>query len=470
MADSTFSTLIRDGLFDPSPLDSISRVKTAVARELEALDPTARVISTDFFNHTFAPDFILRWPDTSERRVFLRLTYDTVALAEDVELIDAKNPLIFGLNPHDVDINLDAVSSAVEAQDAMFTQPDAVESLINRKSIDTTATMLGNALAQGGRGTFVNEAVSRFADTVVSGFAGAAALDVERTSAAVNAVQAQLGEVQSTRLTRVMQAVWEGGDGRIDQFPGSPDLTGRLNVEALRYLVTYVDIDDITFWQRVGRRVSITDLAALDFNTNRQNIERLIRANLDVITARAAFYVEDPLGIQGNKQSGGARWGLYEGRLTLETPNWFAVIDESKKDLEDLAPRRTHPVSVATFVKRASRSHLIEAKIQSGVETLTIEHDNGSLATSRLSSIADQYDGGSSVLSAVVSTPSGRVTVDTGAKTATGKTRSAIRMADLLTSTAPLLVDLELEEHDSLAAFLTYHESAGEQPFLEAAD
>ena len=42
--------------------DLIEGGKAAVVRELETLDPTVRIKTTDYFNHTFAPDLELAWP------------------------------------------------------------------------------------------------------------------------------------------------------------------------------------------------------------------------------------------------------------------------------------------------------------------------------------------------------------------------------------------------------------------------
>ncbi|MBN9612425.1 MAG: hypothetical protein J0H64_02980, partial [Actinobacteria bacterium] len=236
MADvSGFAAQILGGLFDPSPSESIFRVKDAVARELCALDVTAKIHSTDYFNHTFAPDFVMTWPDETSRRVYLRLTYDLRALADDVALIDSTDPLIFGLTSPESVAAQTVVDEAIANTDAMFTEPSALERLIDRKQSDSTANMLSNALAQGGRGSFVADQAVELAEVVSRGFDAAAQVEFKPTAKAVQAMEHRLGGPQAWRMNRVLQAVWEGSEGSLTQFPGGADTSGRLNPESLRY-------------------------------------------------------------------------------------------------------------------------------------------------------------------------------------------------------------------------------------------
>lgn len=214
MESSGYTTQIRDGLFDPSPRESIFRVKAAVANELAALDDTAQIRSTDFFNHTFAPDFVMTWPDKVERPVFLRMSYDLDALVEDVALIDAKDPFIFGLTPNEGTATDERIDEAVEETGAMFTEPDALERLIERKKTDSTANMLSNAIAQGGRGTFVGDEAVEFAEVVSRGFEAAADVKADGTAEAISEIEDRLGSTQAWRMNRVLQPSGKAARGR----------------------------------------------------------------------------------------------------------------------------------------------------------------------------------------------------------------------------------------------------------------
>ncbi|MGR6743175.1 hypothetical protein ACU6RU_14180 [Microbacterium sp. F1-18] len=465
MADvSGFAAQILDGLFDPSPRESIFRVKDAVAKELLALDATAKVRSTNYFNHTFAPDFVMTWPDESSRRVYLRLTYDLDALVDDVALIDSTDPLIFGLtSPESVEAQ-PAIDQVIADTDAMFTEPSALERLIDRKQSDSTANMLSNALAQGGRGTFVADQAVDLADVVSRGFDAAAQVEFGPTAEAVTAIEDRLGGPQAWRMNRVLQAVWEGSEGSLTQFPGGADTSGRLNPESLRYLVKYMRTDDERFWKRVGRGLRLSDLETLDFDTDSDNIQWLMKANLDVIAARAAVVKSDPLGLDSPAEGELFRWARRGRHISFEAPNLFAVLGGAKKDLDDVEKDAAQAVSVERFIERSDGFDLIEVSVHSGPEHISAKIDEGAISTERLRGLSATFEGAGEVAQSIVSTRSGRVNVDLAERTGTGVTRSKILMADLVATTIPLVYDLPEEYRDALAEFLAYEKDDGQTP------
>jgi hypothetical protein len=53
----------------------ITGVKQAVAPEVTSLSPDAKIVLTNYFNHSYMPDFVLHWNDAGrreERPIFLR--------------------------------------------------------------------------------------------------------------------------------------------------------------------------------------------------------------------------------------------------------------------------------------------------------------------------------------------------------------------------------------------------------------
>ncbi|MEV7799401.1 hypothetical protein AB0O14_09945 [Microbacterium foliorum] len=457
MADvSAFAALIHDGLFDPSPSESILRVKDAVAKELTALDSTARIKRTDYFNHTYAPDFVMTWPDARSRRVYLRMAYDLDALVDDVALIDSKDPLIFGLTESE---SIEAKPHVVEAiadSDAMFTEPAALEKLIDRKKADSTANMLSNALAQGGRGSFVGDEAVELADVVQRGFQSAAKVDTEGTAEAVGAISDRFQGQQAWRLNRVLQAVWEGSDGSLSTFPGTADVSGRLNTESLTYLLKYMRTDDRDFWRRVGRGLTLADLENLDFSET--NIEYLIQANLDVISARATIVKPDPLGLDEVSLGGRYRWSKRGRQVTFEAPKLFAVLGSAKTDLSDVDKEAAEAVSVEAFIDRAGETDLVEVSLHSGPEHISVKSDEGAINKERLRGVSATFGGSAEVAQALVSSRTGRVTVDLPERSGTGKTQSKVRMADLLVTTIPLVVDVPDDVREGIEEFLSYED------------
>ncbi|MEJ1155158.1 hypothetical protein [Microbacterium marmarense] len=461
MADvSAYAALIHDGLFDPSPSESILRVKDAVAKELTALDSTARVKRTDYFNHTFAPDFVMTWPDARSRRVYLRMAYDLEALVEDVALIDSTDPLIFGLTEAESIEAKPHVEQAIAGSDAMFTEAAALEKLIDRKKADSTANMLSNALAQGGRGSFVGDEAVELADVVQRGFTSAALVDTDGTAEAVETISDRLQGQQAWRMNRVLQAVWEGSEGSLTTFPGKADVSGRLNTESLSYLVKYMRTDDRDFWRRVGRGLTIADLESLDFADAEANIESLIQANLDVISARATIVKPDPLGLDEAVTGARFRWSKRGRHITFEAPKLFAVIGSAKTNLSGV-DEEAAAVSVDAFIDRAKDTDLVEVSIHSGPDHISVKNDEGAISTERLRGVSETFGGSTEVAQVIVGSRTGRVTVDLPERSGTGKTQSKVRMADLLVTTIPLVVDVPDDVREGIAEFLRYEDDNG---------
>lgn len=457
-----FATHISEALFDPSPRESISRIKNAVANELTALDATAEVKATEYFNHTFAPDFVLTWPDQVERRVYLRLAYDLEALTDGMDLIGSHAPLVFGLNSRESVEAKPRIEEAITGTNVMFTEPAAMERLIQHKVTETTANLFSNAIAQGGRGTFVADDAVQLSDVVERGFVGASSIRPEPTAEAISVFTSHLGDAQASRMTRVLQAVWEGSEGSLNDFPGSADLTGRLTPEALRYLVKYMRTDDIGFWQRIGRKIQFSDIEALDFDSDSENIQQLIRANLDVIPARAAVVHQDPLGVkplETNQQFGWSRRGKY---ITFEAPNLYAALSTSKTDLDNVARESAESVSVEDFIERSENFKLVEVTLEASPETVTARTDKGTINPDRLRKLAESVEGSGAVTAATFTTPSGRVTTNLTDQAGTGVTSSKLLMADLLATTLPIVSRLEPSIRSELNEFLKYDEIPGQ--------
>jgi hypothetical protein len=76
----------------------ISIIKHAVRNEVSAVDPVVEAHFTDYFNHSIAPDMVLRWPgEGRERFLFVRPTGDPGWLLNDLRLISDFHPLVFSL-------------------------------------------------------------------------------------------------------------------------------------------------------------------------------------------------------------------------------------------------------------------------------------------------------------------------------------------------------------------------------------
>src|ERR1035441_3303618 len=102
MTDMSLSGLISsDVLSDLNPHDTITRIKAAAIRQFEALDKRMKIHNTEYFNHSFAPDLVLKWSQNgqTERYVYMRSSAREGALTDDVLRLGDQQPIVLGLVP-----------------------------------------------------------------------------------------------------------------------------------------------------------------------------------------------------------------------------------------------------------------------------------------------------------------------------------------------------------------------------------
>lgn len=449
---------VEDALLDLDPRQSEHRVKETVADALAAFDPSMKLTVTSYFNHTFAPDMVMSWGKV-ERPVFLRFTDNVLELGHDIDLLDELDPLVFGLStPPDEEVAENRLDERSRVADVFLTTPAAVDELTSRPAPAATDRMVRNSLAHGGRGALVaSDDAGRLADTVEAGLGSAAAGQVEGTRQALATIDHYFGKGQASRLNRVVQAVWEGGGSRLDQFPGEADLTSDVGVLSLVYLLQFMDTDDAVFWRGVGRGLSLdqtVELARADA-VGGGNFQHLVNANLDVLRARACMVLD--MTMMDDPRS--LRWAVdlpaldLAPALTLRGPAFHAFVTRSK---DELVPRLGKPgpgLPVDDYVKRTSSAQVAAVNVSVGGKHISLSDDSGTTESEFLQAATSALPS-AQVDKATVTTPSGRVTVDFPQGTGTGVTRSDNLVADLVLATTNLLVPLAPEQHEALSQFL----------------
>lgn len=457
---TTLEQRVEDALLDPDMRESEHRVKETVADALSTFDPSATVKVTSYFNHTFAPDMVLSW-GTAERPVFLRFTDNLPELGEDLELLDRDDPLVFGLSTPSIEAAREnRLDERTRAADILLTTPSAVEELSSRATPAATDRMLRNSLAHGGRGALVDKDVAnRLANSLDTGLAAASRGQVDGTRQALTAIGDYFAEGQARRLNRVVQAVWQGGGARVDQYPGDPDLSAEVSDLSLAYLLQYMDTPDRAFWRGVGRALSLEQLFTLAKAdaAGHESFQHLVNANLDVLRARACMVLD--MSMYDSEEPPTLRWKIdlpvrdTPPALTLRGPAFHAFVTRRKDDLEPRLPAAAGGLSVTEFVERTATSHVAAVNASVGGSHITLSDDSGTTNTDFVKAATSGLPN-AQVDRATVSTPSGRITVDFAQRTGTGVTRSDTLAADLLMATTSLLVDLTVQQRDSLATFL----------------
>lgn len=152
----SFTAAIHDALGAADDSYSIARIKSLPAGELARLDSRAQIRVTQYFNHTYIPDFVLTWSSGAvrEREVFLRFAQTGPAFERDLARIGPREPTVFALErlntAADEQADLHAVSRDAGAlildQSGLAPVAEAV------KHGDAFVGLCASAVARTGRG------------------------------------------------------------------------------------------------------------------------------------------------------------------------------------------------------------------------------------------------------------------------------------------------------------------------------
>ncbi|MEQ7125404.1 hypothetical protein ABN034_12885 [Actinopolymorpha sp. B11F2] len=414
-----------------------------MSEHFKSADPKMDIWHTNYFNHSFAPDIVLSWPGESQQRlVFIRPNADPTWMLDDLQWLTQKRPIIMTLEPSPIGSHPEGERLAARAQDSdtLVTDVDGIDQI--HAADDPVLDLLAHAVLRGGRGV-LGESAARDVSTLASeGFRRAQELDVAATSAAVGAIGRVLEPGQSGRMTRVLQAVWEGHGGSAANFPSRQGLGGTLTTEDLALLLNVVVSEKLEFWRRVSRNVSLDQLADLELEDPSENLQRLVKANLDRLPARAVRVLveSDYLG----EPSLIPRWKVDRGCLALRGWAWSAYFASTR----DRLPAATESVlpSVRGLRERVDAEGSVITNIQVRDRNLSITYESTTeddvMSTKQVDEIARRADA-LAVRATFSSRWRRRVTCEFESSTAGGATSSTYDLGELARLALPVLIDLD---------------------------
>jgi hypothetical protein len=206
-----YARAIADALGIERPRDSVARVKDVVMAEIAEADTHVHILSTQYFNHTYSPDFVLTWPrdPASERYVYLRFNDDLQYMYDGMSHMQGHKPIVFGLSamPFDRE-DRSAFDFPANSSQALVTDPVAIGTLVHRRRDDPILGLLSAALVQGGQGLLDRDAAELTSTVVSSGFKGAKTLSIDTIEAATEIIEKTLNERQSWLLTNENISFW----------------------------------------------------------------------------------------------------------------------------------------------------------------------------------------------------------------------------------------------------------------------
>ena len=361
MTSANMRAAIEVALGHADPQDVIDGVKGAVVKELEGLDSTADIRTTDYFNHSFAPDIVLTWRENGRdtvRNVFLRYSLASAAAGRDIPALAGFGPVLLGLREEpDVAVIEEVRAEAAEAPRVLITDTRSLDDITDPNTTpasNSPASSVGSArqpllqlvrsnVMRGGRGLFLSDSedvatLTRSDDDLD---------DVADLDSFNSVVRTLFVEDAAARLVRAGQMIRMGISGdtaklsaaqRLDQDEPSAVLGGRLSeaelLVVLPYLLSRVDVtNDPRYWSYVGEMVSLKRLEEMAERLAGLDLTRLVEPNLSTWTAARASAGLNVEIDDENTMVAATGWRMHGRMLALIVGPWIMHLTSDRRKL-----------------------------------------------------------------------------------------------------------------------------------------
>lgn len=295
MSELTYT--VRTALEEPDWDVAVERVRNAVIAEVKRLDPRVDIRFTDYFNHSYVPDFVLEWSDEEqrERHLYLRHEVTDRSFVEDLKWLHEGGPMFIGLRSQEEEGPFEyRLEEGDPAERCLVTMTDALDEWSPGAVADPDQALATGALVRVGKGLVDKPAATQVGSALAEGiaalFAGKA---VEKVNDALTAISPLLPSEERDRLERQFWFLWMGAGGDPSAFERRGFGLGSLERDELRSLLRFLCgrplISDTDYWHQLGLHLSAHELGELlEHQAPADNLDALVRANLAGWTARGA--------------------------------------------------------------------------------------------------------------------------------------------------------------------------------------
>ncbi|MGS2619675.1 hypothetical protein ACVCAH_35110 [Micromonospora sp. LZ34] len=300
---------IRSAMQSTNPRDIVTGVKDAVALEVQSLSPDAKLVFTDYYNHSYMPDLVLEWNDAGkrdERPIFLRNALQPDVVEQDVRSLAPREPVVLSLtSPTELTPRFDLLRErARQAKRVLVTDvasladiaspTDALGSPVPYHFEGTPLLRLVQAnLLKGGRGLLTGEDAERLTRSVTP-----PAADGVLTEQFLASFERSTGDLfapdAAMRLRRAVELLRFGLSRQaVDTLAPTG---GQLSDVELRVLLPYLLSNETAnanprLWAYVGSMMSLERLEDMWAELIDVDVSPLVVANAHRWTARRAQLV-----------------------------------------------------------------------------------------------------------------------------------------------------------------------------------
>lgn len=350
---SDLASLVSEALFEPDPRRGIERTKDIVSSCLRRAQPGVKVYRTEYFDHSYAPDLVIRHGrrgNDDERWVYLRTSNDPDHLAEDLEVTPSTGSMVISLARFAArdPASLPRLNVASSARSTLVVDTPALDEVTSHTERTDTRTVMAKALLVGGRGALDETTTEDVLETFESGVRGAIAGEAEPTRSAARQVHDRLASVQAGRITSFLGALWEASGNSPGNFPGGVNVSA-LDGPGLGLLLDGPEIDNKDLWRRLAAQISLETLTSATSGAP-ANLQRLLRAGVDTIKAHICVVLDEPP-IRIDEVAEWS-WAVRERRLCLVGPTFAAYLAQKRDDLPSTEQERD-PIDLDELRRRA---------------------------------------------------------------------------------------------------------------------
>jgi hypothetical protein len=375
----TLANAIGDALSDQSRRESVSAVHDLVANGLRALDPALEIRATDYFNHTFVPDLVLRWGADGrreERHVHLRYSVSNIAFAEDLHVLAGDDVVFLGMVDQAELSTASWRTQHPSTDGALVTQSVAIDGLTNANARDQRGTRATRQLIRTGHGSVdqhqssaISESYLTALDQIDTAEAGDDAV-AGPVSQALRVLQDFLAEPGQVEVERVLQSEWIRHGRDPDRFPGrDPWRPELLDIESLREVLLALlesprEVEP-SVWQRNAGHVraqNIGEVLGLELRGGRFN--EMAHALLAGWTAKWAWAERLPSTQVAEQYD----WLIAEERLAVEAGGLRVFFADDGRHSKDIPEGEGVIPTLSEARHLLQEPGLLEVRLESPVE------------------------------------------------------------------------------------------------------
>lgn len=206
--------------------DSVDEIHRIVTSELQSLDPELQVQATDYFNHSYVPDLVLRWGSNGrqqERHLYLRYRVSGVSFEEDLRLLHSRSPVFLGMVDEDDRVQQPPAS---EFNGTLISKSEALERLVRAKEEDERGAWAARQIIRAGHGAIDGAIADRIGECYLRALRQieGVAKDEQVGGAIAEALEVLrdfVDEAGRSGAERELQTEWIRRGRSLRSFPGS---------------------------------------------------------------------------------------------------------------------------------------------------------------------------------------------------------------------------------------------------------